>query len=137
MLLDEVERERVVTGRHRRVRREDGGAPHFLERVVEGRAASREIADALQHDEGGVAFVEMPDRRLDAQALQHPHAADAEDDLLLDARLAIAAVEARRELAIPRRVLFEIGVEQEERDAADAHAPHGGEHACDRRAARR
>ena len=64
----------------------------------------------------------MPSARSDA------HAADAEDDLLLDARLAIAAVEPRRELAIPRRVLVEVGVEQEEPDASDAHAPHRGEH---------
>ena len=35
----------------------------------------------------------------------HPHAADAEDDLLLQPGLAVAAVQARRELAIPRRVL--------------------------------
>ena len=32
MRLDEVERERVVAGRHRRVRGEDRRAPHFLER---------------------------------------------------------------------------------------------------------
>ena len=44
---------------------------------------------------------------------QRADTADAEDDLLLDARLAIAAVEARRQLAIPGRVLFEIGVEQD------------------------
>ena len=70
------------------------------------------LADALQHDERRVAFVEVPDGRVEPERAQRPHAADAEDDLLLDARLAVAAVEARRELAIPRRVLLEIGVEQ-------------------------
>jgi hypothetical protein len=47
---------------------------------------------------------------------QRAHAADAEDDLLLDARLAVAAVEPRRQLAVPRRVLLEVGVEQVQLD---------------------
>ena len=61
-------------------------------------------------------------------ARKRAHAADAEDDFLLDARLAIAAVEARRQLAIPRRVLGEIGVEQEQPHAPEPHAPHRGQH---------
>ena len=44
------------------------------------------------------------------------------------AGFAIAAVQACRELAIPRRVLVEVGIEQKKAHAADAHAPHGGEH---------
>ena len=76
-------------------------------------------------------FVEMPHRRLDAERAQHAHAADAEDDLLLDPRLAVAAVERGRELAIPRRVLIEVGVEQEQahadRRARPRPAPCGPE----------
>ena len=71
------------------------------------------IADALQDDEGGVAFVEMPGGGRDAHGLEDAHAADAEDDLLLDARLTVAAVEPRGELAVPWGVLLEIGVEQD------------------------
>ena len=56
-------------------------------------------------------------------AFSDAHAADAEDDLLLDAGFAIAAVEPRRELAIPGRVLLEIGVEEEQLDAAEEHLP--------------
>ena len=128
VLLDQVERERVVAGRHRRVRREHRRSPHLLERVVERSALLDQLADALQRDEGGVAFVQVPHRRRDAERAQRAHAADAENDLLLDARLAIAAVEPRRQLAIPRRVLREIGVEQEQADAAEPHAPHRGQH---------
>ena len=102
MLLDEVKRKRVVPGRHRRVRREDRGLPDLLERVVEGRPLLDEVADPLQHDEAGVPFVQVKDRRRHAERLQRPDAADAEDDLLLDARLAVAAVQARRQLAVPR-----------------------------------
>ena len=101
---------------------------HRLERVVERLALLDVLADALQRDERGVAFVQVPHRRLDAQRAQRPHAADAEDDFLLDARLAIAAVEARRQLAVPGRVLVEVGVEQEQAHVADPHAPHRGQH---------
>ena len=94
-----------------------------------------QFADPLQDDEGGVPFVQVPDRRLRRRAPQRADAADAEDDLLLHARLAIAAVEARRQLAIPRRVLLEIGVEQVQLHAAEPDAPDLDEHACDRRAA--
>ena len=59
---------------------------------------------------------------------QRAHAADAENDFLLDARFAIAAVEPRRQLAIPRRVFREVGVEQEQPHAPEPHAPHRGEH---------
>ena len=62
LLLDQVERERVVAGRHRRVRREDRRPPDFGERVVPVGARREEIAHALQDDERGVAFVEVPDR---------------------------------------------------------------------------
>ena len=63
-----------------------------------------------------------PERAQDADA------ADAEDDFLLDAHLAIAAVEAGRELAIPGRVLLEVGVEQIQLRAPEPHAPHRDEH---------
>ncbi len=125
---DQRERERVVAGGDRRVRREHRRPPHLLQRVVEAPAALAQVADALQHDERGVAFVEVVDRRLMTDRLEHADAADAEDDLLLDARLAVAAVEPRRQLAIPRRVFFEVRVEQIQLHAADAHAPHRHEH---------
>ena len=126
--LDQAERERVVSGRHRRVRGEDRRPAHRVERRFERRAALDLIADALQDDERRVSFVQVPGRRLDAHGLEDADAADAEDDLLLDARLAVAAVEPRRELAIPGRVLLEIGVEEEEPDAAEPHLPDRHEH---------
>ena len=128
VLLDHVEGERVVAGRHRRVRREHGRLANLLERIVEGRALFDEIADPLQHDEAGVPFVQVKDRRIGAERLERADAADAEDDFLLDAGLAIAAVEPRREFAIPRRVLGEIGVQEVQLHAAGAHAPHLHQH---------
>ena len=60
------------------------------------------LADPLQDDEGRVPFVQMEDRRRRSERAQDADAADAENDFLLDAHLAIAAVEARRELRDPR-----------------------------------
>ncbi len=87
-----------------------------------------QIADALEHDEAGVAFVQVKHAGADAECLQRAHAADAEDDFLLDARFAIAAVQPRRQLAIPRRVLFEIRVEQIQPHAAETDTPDRHEH---------
>ena len=127
VLLDHLERKRVVAGGHRRVRREHGRPAHFLERAIERAALVDELADALEDDEAGVAFVQVVDRRVQPQGAQDADAADAEDDLLLDTRLAVAAVESRGELPVPRRVLLEIGVEQEQLRASELHAPHRDE----------
>ncbi len=75
-----------------------------------------------------MALVQVPDRRLAADGGQRPDAANAKDDLLLDTRLAVSAVQARRKLTIPRRVLFEIRVEQVQADAPQTHAPDRDEH---------
>ena len=128
MFFDQMERKRVVTRGDGRMRGEDGGPADLVERLVEGRSLFGEVANALQHDERGVPFVQMEHGRIGAERLERAHAADAENDFLLDPRFAVAAVQARRELTIPRRILFEVGVEQVQRDAADAHAPHGDEH---------
>ena len=44
-----------------------------------------QVPDSLQDDERRVTFVQVPDRGRRLERLQRPHAADAEDDLLLDA----------------------------------------------------
>ena len=128
VLFDLVERERVVAGRHRCVGGEHRRAAHRGHGLVERGAALDVFANALQRDERRVPFVQVPHRGRDAQRAQRAHAADAEDHLLLDAHLAVAAVEARRELAIPRRVLREIGVEQEQAHAPEPNPPDRGQH---------
>ena len=125
VLLDELEREGVVAGGHRGVGREHGGAAHQRDGLVERAPLLDLLADPLHHHEGGVPLVEVPDGRLDAHRAQHADAADAEDDLLLDAGLAVAAVQPGRQLPIPGRVLVEVGVEQVEADVADPDPPDG------------
>ena len=81
-------------------------------------------ADLFQREEGGVAFVHVEDGGLETHRLQGAHAADAEHDLLADARIDIAAVERIGDIAILRQHVFrDVGVEQVERDAADVELP--------------
>ena len=104
---DHAERKRVVARRHRRVGGEHRGAADLLERGVERGSLFDQIADALEDDEAGVSFVQVEHAGIDAERLQRADAADAEDDLLLDARFAIAAVQPRGQLAVPRRVFLQ------------------------------
>ena len=84
-----------MPGGDRGVRREDRRLPHTLQRLVETVAVGDQLVNTLQHDERGVSFVQMPDVGLDAKSPQRTHAADAENDFLLEACFAIAPVEAR------------------------------------------
>ena len=53
-----------------------------------------ELADALERQEAGVALVGVEHLGFEAEGAQDAHAADAEDDLLAQAVLGVAAVEA-------------------------------------------
>ena len=59
-----------------------------------------------------MAFVDVPDRRLEPSSRERAHAADAEHDLLLDARRAVAAVQPMGDVAIVLGVLRDVGIEQ-------------------------
>ena len=56
-------------------------------------------------------------------ACKRPHAADAQHDLLLDAQLAVAAVQRAGDLAVVGRVPGDVGIEQVQRNAPDLHLP--------------
>ena len=70
----------------------------------------------------------MPDGRSDAEGAQRPDTANPENDLLLDAGFTIATVETRGQLAVPRRVFGEVGVEQEQPHLAKPDAPDRSQH---------
>ena len=106
---DELLVEDLVARRHGCVRREDGRAPDRLERVVGLRAGRDERAQPLYLEEGGVPLVQVEDVRLDPERRQRANAADAEQQLLADPMLAIAAVESVGE---------PVDLEQVERDDA-------------------
>ena len=70
-----------------------------------------------------MALVEVHDAGLDPERLERAHAADAEQHVLRQAHVLVGDVQARGDPARGLRVLRALGVEQEERDAADVHAP--------------
>ena len=120
--------EGVVAGGDRRVRGEHAAGGDRFERRVERQTARQVLAQQLEDQERRVPFVQMPHGRLQAERAQRAHAADAEDHLLADARRFIAAVEAVRDVAIRRRVLRAVGVEQIHRHAADLRLPDARDH---------
>ena len=88
-----------------RVRGEDVAGPRGLDGLVEGHVRrAAELADAFQGHERGVSLVHVADRRLDAHRHQGLEAADAQQDLLADPQLAVAAVETAGDHAVAGRV---------------------------------
>ncbi len=112
---DELLAEDLVAGRDRRVGREDGRATHLVQRVVGRDAGLDKRPRALDRQEGRMALVHVEDGWRDSERRQRADAADAEQQLLADPVLAIAAVE---------RVRQPLDVEQIERHRADVVAPH-------------
>src|SRR4029450_947939 len=98
-MLDAVERKRIMTCGDRRVGREDRRCPDGREGFVEIQSLCDVFVDALQDNESGMPFVQVPYGRRDAQSAQGADAADTEEDFLLETRFAIAAVEPRRAAA--------------------------------------
>ena len=130
--LDERGVEAVDAGGHRGVGGEHGGAAHGLEGLVEGHAVRpHELADPLDTEEAGVALVGVVDvghrgaGDLRPQP-QRPHAAHAEQHLLLQAQLAAAAVQALGDDAGRLVVLVHVGVEEQQRHPAHLGAPDVG-----------
>ena len=122
---DELVAEHLVSGRNRRVGREDRRAADVLERVVGRQAALDEHARALDREERRVALVHVEHGRLEPERRERAHAADPEKQLLADPVLAVARVE---------RVGEQVDVEQIERHATpDVVAPHvrGDRLACE------
>ena len=83
-----------------------------------------ELADALDAEEARVALVGVEDLRRrgagDARPdAQGAYAADAEEQLLAQPVLGVAAVEPVGDVAVVGAVLLDVGVEQQQRHAAD------------------
>ena len=106
------------------MRGEDDVPAHLLERLVERHALAATCSrDALERGQRGMALVQVHDVRPDVERLEHARAADAEQAVLREPDVRVAVVDARRRPAAHRVVLGQLGVEQEQRHAADLHAP--------------
>ena len=122
----EITREAVDAGGHRRVRREDGACAHDLQRMLGIDLVLDEAAHALDREEAGVALVHVEYGGLDATGGERLDAADAEQDLLAQPVLAVAAVQAVGDGALGRRIGIHVRVQQEQLDPPDVDAPEPG-----------
>ena len=121
--LEQGPREAVDPRRDGRVRGEHAAAADDLDGGVEGQTLAHELADALQPEEPGVALVGVEHVRGQPEGAQGAHATDAEDDLLAQTVVLVAAVEAIGDRDAVGRVAGDVGVEQVQRDATDVGAP--------------
>ena len=102
------------------MRREHVGRRCPLARLGEGEPLfGDELADVLQQHERRVALVDVPDGRTVAEAFQGAQPADAQNDLLQDARLVVSSVEARGDLAVLGAVLRNVRVQEKQRNPSD------------------
>ena len=93
VLLHQLRREPVDAGGHRGVGGEHAAGPHGFDGLGERQPTGDVLADALEREEPGVTLVGVEDLRVQAERAQRTHAADAEDDLLAQPVLDVAAVE--------------------------------------------
>ncbi len=120
--------EPVDAGSDGRVRGEDGAGTHDLEALVEGQPFADEVGDALDTQESGVAFVGVEDLGLGHAGefgpdFERADAADAQQELLQQAMLSPAAVQAVGDRSQRVVVLGDVRVEKQEADAADRRLP--------------
>ena len=136
VLLDERPGEPVDPGGDRRVRGEHRRGASDLERGVEVQARTGgvdgELADALQPQEPRVTLVGVEDlgRLVPGDARERPQRldpADAEQQLLAQPVLGVAAVEAVGHVDVLLAVALHVGVEHEQRHASDPRHPDPGQ----------
>ncbi len=103
-------------------------AAHGLDGLGVGEPpVDHELADALEAQEPSVALVGVEHLGVDADGLQRPHATDAEQDLLAQPVLGVAAVQPVGDLADLVGVLVDVRVEEVQRHPAHARLPHLGD----------
>ena len=129
--LDQVRRERVVARGDRRVGGE-GQVRRDLQRglveVLRG-AGGQALARQLEAQERRVALVHVQHVGLRVgrqNGAQRAQAADAEHDLLANARVLVAAVQVAGDPAVVLAVVGQVGVEQVQRHATDLGQPDAG-----------
>ena len=95
-----------------------------LDRLAEREPTVDPLADSFEPEESGVALVGVEHLRMDVECAQGAHASDAQDDLLAQPVLLVAAVEAVGDEPIGRGVVLDVGVEQVQRDPPHRRLPH-------------
>src|SRR5450756_2703932 len=88
-------------------------ASDVYKRQLEQHPARHELAGTLHERERGVALVEVPDARRQAQGAERPDAADAQDQLLVEPHLPSADVQDVGDRAVRVAVAGVVRVQQE------------------------
>ena len=126
----EIVGEAVDSGGDGGVRREDRRrSDHGLRGIEVEPSGVDELADSLDTEEPRMALVHVKDGGLCAFCetdvfTQRAHPTDAEQDLLLDAVVLIAAVEPVGDPAQFVVVGSDVGIEEQQRDSTDGGQPH-------------
>ncbi len=117
--------ERVVTRGNGGMGRKERRRTHHLQSLREGQATlGDEVTDALYADERGVSLVAVINLLLDAHLGQRADTAHAQQQLLLQTVLPVAAVKVERDLTILLAVGLVIGIEQEQVGTAHLTLPY-------------
>ena len=103
--------------------REDAVATDPSPGIFERGAGRDVLARPLGQQERRVALVEMPHRRRQAEGPDRPYAADAKDELLVQAHLEAADIQDVADRPVLDRVLGDVSVEQQDRHAPDLGEP--------------
>ena len=77
VLFQELNGKNIMTGWDWCMGGENGGCLYLPQGISEGYAFLHLLPDTLQHHEGGVTFVGVPNRRLDAKRSQDAYSTDA------------------------------------------------------------
>ena len=116
LLDDPIRRKHVMPGADGRMRREHRRCGNRLERRLELQSARRVFAQPLEHRERGVALVDVPDGRRETERAQHAHACRRRARPLAAAAAPRRPVQRRGDLAVVRRVLGHVGIEEQHRE---------------------
>ena len=119
--------ETVVAGGHRGMGGEDAPLPHLFDVGFRGRAQRPAAQLALkqrQRQQRRVALIHMKDIDPVAQSAGHAQPAHAENNLLLQAVVGVAAVEVVSQPAVPAGVALQVGIEQKDGHHMSVAAGH-------------
>ena len=127
VLVEEPFIEVVVPGGNWGVDGVERRSAHHLQCLVEGQLLVLHIVNqSLQVEQRGMTLVAVIDVVLESQPLEQQHTADAQQVLLLDAVLPVAAIELVCDGPVILAVEVQVGVEQIELHSSDIDAPHVG-----------
>ena len=123
MLLDQMERKGIMPSRYRGVGGKHRGTLHLGHGLGKGHPSCHQLAQPFDRDKGSMALVQMPELWGNPQGAEHSDCTDPQNDFLENPHLLVPAVEPGGQLAIPGRVLFDVGVHQVQGRPANTHMP--------------